>query len=263
VKALRAAWLLALCFGARAALAQGVSEREHVPPDPPQTRMHPMTYREMTGMMGMDDRARQRKVMLDRVEWIDAAAATFAWDAAAWYGGDYHKLWLEAEGERASGATQDSRVELAWDRIITPWWSTRVGIRQDGGAGPARSWATFGVAGLAPGFVEVEVSAYVGEDGRTALRIASDYDLLFTQRLVLQPRIELNAYGKDDAQRLIGAGLADLALDLRLRYEFRREFAPYVGVRWEKRFGESADFARAAGDDPDEISLVAGLRLWF
>lgn len=256
-------WLLGLVLGAPAAFAQSQSEREHVPPDPPQTRMHSMSYHEMTEMMGMDDRAPQRKVMLDRLEWIDADEATFAWDAAAWFGGDYNKVWLETEGERASGSTHDSRIELAWDRIVTPWWSTRLGVRQDGGAGPSRTWAAFGVAGLAPGLIEVEASAYVGEDGRTALRVTSMYDLLFTQRLVLEPRLELNAYGKDDAQRLIGSGLSDLTVDLRLRYEIRRELAPYVGLRWDKRFGESADLARAAGADPDEISFLAGLRLWF
>ena len=154
-------------------------------------------------------------------------------------------------------------MEALWDRIATAWWSTRLGLRQDLGEGSSRSWLAFGVAGLAPGFVELEAMAYVSDGGDTALRLSTEYDLLLTQRLVLQPQLELNAYGHDDPERLIGAGLSDLELGLRLRYEIRREFAPYVGVSWAKKFGETADMVRAAGEEVDEVSLVAGVRLWF
>jgi copper resistance protein B len=156
-----------------------------------------MPYREMAEMMGMDDRSRFAKVMLDRLEWQDAdVGSTFEWDAAAWYGGDYNKVWLQTEGTRTSDTTDEARIELAWDRIISPWWSLRAGGRHDAGTGPARDWVAFGVAGLAPGLFEVETSVYLGEDGRTALRLTTERDFLLTQRLVLQPEAELNV-GKD------------------------------------------------------------------
>jgi copper resistance protein B len=256
---------LLLSLGARAIAQEqvgGESEREHVPPDPPQSRVHPMPYREMTEMMGMDDRRPFGKVMFDRLEWRDADTSIYEWDAAAWYGGDFNKLWVETEGERVADDT-DARVELLWDRIATAWWSTRLGIREDLGTAPSRSWVAFGVAGLAPGFVELEATAYVGEGGRTSLRLSTSCDLLLTQRLVLQPQAELDLYGRDDAERLIGAGLSDLEIGLRLRYELRREIAPYLGVSWSRRFGDSADLARSAGVDPDEFAWVAGIRLWF
>lgn len=239
------------------------SQSEHVPPDPPQSRVHAMPYREMAEMMGMDDRKRFGKVMFDRLEWRDADKSVYEWDAVAWYGGDFNKVWIETEGEHAAGSTLDARVEVLWDRIATAWWSTRLGLRQDLGEGPERSWIAFGIAGLAPGFIEVEATAYWGGGSRTALRFSADYDLMITQRLVLQPEVELNLYGDDEPERLIGAGLSDLEVGLRLRYEFRREVAPYLGVSWERRFGDSADVAEAAGKDISEISLVAGLRLWF
>ena len=248
---------------ASAALAQGQSEREHVPPDPPRTTVHSMPYREMTDMMGMDDRRRFGKAMLDRLEWQEGDDSSFAWDAAAWYGGDYHKLWAEAEGESAGGETRESRIELDWDRIVSRWWSFRAGVRHDGGIGPARDWLALGVAGLAPGFFEIEAAAYYGEGGRSAFRLTTQRDWLLTQRLVLQPELELAAYGRDDPEKLIGAGLSDLKLGLRLRYEWRREFAPYVGVRWVSHYGDSADFRRAAGQDPDELLWLAGIRAWF
>jgi len=243
-----------------AAQEPGQSEREHVPPDPPQTRVHAMPYHEMADMMGMDDRKRFGKVMIDRLEWRDGD--TYEWEAAAWYGGDFNKLWIETEGEHHDSAT-DARVEVLWDRIATAWWSTRLGLRSDVGDAPSRTWAAFGVAGLAPGFVELEAMAYVGDGGRTALRLSTEYDLLLTQRLVLQPQLELNAYGEDDPERLIGAGVSDLEIGLRLRYEIRREIAPYIGASWSKQFGETADMARAAGEETDEIAYVAGIRLWF
>ena len=247
-----------------AAGAQGQSELEHVPPDPPQNHVHDMSYADMVEMMGMDDRKKFAKVMLDRLEWRDADhGSQFAWDASAWYGGDFHKLWLQAEGERGDGITGHSRLEGGWERIVSPWWSVRAGLRRDAGIGPARDWIGAGVAGLAPGFVETEASVYLGEDGRSALRLKVERDFLFTQRLVLQPELELDAYGKDDPQKLIGAGLSDIALGLRLRYELRREIAPYVGIYWNWRFGESADLARAVGEDDSEFTALAGLRVWF
>jgi copper resistance protein B len=244
--------------------AQGQSEVEHVPPDPPATHVHDMTYAEMVEMMGMDDRKKFGKVMLDRIEWRDTdAGAEYAWDADAWYGGDFHKLWLQAEGERSAGDTHHSRVEAGWERIVSAWWSVRAGLRHDGGAGPSREWLGAGIVGLAPGFIETEAGLYVGEDGRSALRLKLERDFLFTQRLVLQPELELDAYGKDDPGKLIGAGVSEVSFGLRLRYELRREFAPYLGFAWSWRVGDSADFAEAAGEEPSEFSVLAGIRAWF
>lgn len=245
----------------------GQSEREHVPPDAPQSRVHAMPYHEMADMMGMDDRKRFGKVMIERLEWRDADPSTYEWDATAWYGGDFNKLWIETEGEH-SGDSDEARVEALWDRIATAWWSTRLGLRADVDRSDvddshSRTWIAFGIAGLAPGFVELEAMAYVSDGGHTALRLSTEYDLLLTQRLVLQPALELNAYGHDDPGRMIGAGLSDLELGLRLRYEFRREVAPYVGVNWLQRFGDTADLADAAGEESGEFTFVAGFRLWF
>ncbi|HEX6397372.1 MAG TPA: copper resistance protein B [Steroidobacteraceae bacterium] len=242
--------------------AQGQSQLEHVPPDPPRSHLHDMSYRDMTAMMGMDDRKRFGKVTLERLEW-QPGEDSFGWDTAAWYGGDFDKLRFEAEGEREDGDTRESRLELSWDRIVSRWWNLRTGVRHDGGPGPSRDWLAVGAAGLAPGFIEVEASLYYGEQGRSALRLATQRDLLLTQRLVLQPELELAAYGRDDAQKQLGAGLSDLKAGLRLRYEWRREFAPYLGARWVSHFGDTADFRRAAGEKIDEWQWLAGIRAWF
>jgi copper resistance protein B len=136
-------------------------------------------------------------------------------------------------------------------------------VRYDSGEGPNRGWLAFGVQGLAPYWFETDISAYLGEGGRTALRIETDYELLLTQRLILQPRVEVNAYGRDDTRRGLGSGLSDMTAGLRLRYEIRREFAPYVGVEWAGTFGDSRDLARANGEEAYATRLVAGLRFWF
>ncbi|HET7809971.1 MAG TPA: copper resistance protein B [Steroidobacteraceae bacterium] len=262
--AARAALIVLVLAAARDVRAQGQSALEHVPPDPPQTHVHDMSYAQMVEMMGMDDRKTFGKIMLDRLEWRDASDGPgFAWDANAWYGGDYHKAWLQAEGARDGDTTHESRIELGWERIVSAWWSVRAGLRHDAGVGPSREWLGAGVAGLAPGFVETEAAVYLGEDGRSALRLKLERDCLFTQRLVLQPQLELDVYGKDDAEKLIGAGLSELSFGLRLRYEIRREIAPYVGLDWTWRFGETADLAEAAGEEESGFTAVAGLRLWF
>jgi len=257
-------WLPMLLFACGSnAFAQSQSQLEHVAPDPPKTQVHPMSYGEMTQMMGMDDRRRFGKVMVDRLEWQEGEDSALAWDAAAWYGGDFDKAWLEAEGESVDGRTHESRVELAWDRIVSPWWSLRAGVRHDGGIGPSRVWLGVGVAGLAPGFLEVEAALYHGEEGRSALRLTTERDFRLTQRLVLQPEIELSAYGRDDPEKLVGAGLSDLKLGLRLRYELRREIAPYVGLRWVDHFGHTADFRRAVGEESEQLLWIAGIHAWF
>lgn len=259
----RAAWSIALVAMAGVAPAQDAYPTEHVPPDPPQTRVHEMSYRDMAAMMGMDDRRRFSQVMFDRLEWQDGDESAFAWNASAWYGGDVDKVRLAAEGERSAERTEESRTELAWDRIVTPWWSTRLGLRHDAGIGPSRDWAAFGVAGRAPGLFEVEASLYLGEGGRSALRLTTERDFLLTQRLVLQPELELEAFGEPDPEKLVGSGLSNLKLGLRIRYEFRREFAPFVGIRWVGRFGGTDQLRRNAGLSGDEFLALAGIRAWF
>lgn len=259
---MRWAFVAALLLPALA-LAQGQSQTEHVPPDPPQTQVHDMSYAEMVDMMGMDDRKLFGKVMIDKLEWRAGDESQYAWDLRGWYGGDIHKAWFEAEGARADGVTHEARLEAGWERIVSAWWSVRAGLRHDAGVGPSRDWLAAGFAGLAPGFIETEASLYLGEDSRSALRLKLERDFLFTQKLVLQPELELDAYGKDDPEKLIGAGLSGLGLGLRLRYEIRREFAPYLGVSWTGHFGDTADLRRAAGEGADEFSWLAGIRAWF
>ncbi|HKU16018.1 MAG TPA: copper resistance protein B [Steroidobacteraceae bacterium] len=222
-----------------------------------------MSKEHMIELMGMDDAAAYGKVLLDQLEWreIDGADAQ-VWELDAWYGDDYDKVWFETEGERVDGEAQ-GRVELMWDRIFSRWWSVQTGVRQDFGPGPSRTWLDFGIQGLAPYFFEVDAAVYVGEQGRTAARFSGEYDLLITQRLILQPEIEVRAFGKDDPENGIGSGLSNVEVGLRLRYEIRRELAPYVGLHWERKFGRTADLHRAEGEDADELALVVGLHAWF
>lgn len=147
--------------------------------------------------------------------------------------------------------------------MISDWWNLQVGGRQDFGPGQSRSWAVIGIEGLAPQWFETEVALYASDQGRTAARLKAQYDLLLTQRLVLQPFAEANLYGHSDRQRQIGSGLSDLEVSVRLRYEVRREFAPYIGLVWLRRFGSTADLVRAAGGEASDLELTAGVRVWF
>lgn len=237
---------------------------DHIAPPAPTHEMGAMSQAQMVAVMGMDDRATFGRFAFDRLERLagDGSSAA-AWSAQGWLGSDLDKLWFRSEGEHRDGAFEHADAELSWSRAIAPFWDGQIGVRHDFGRGPDRTWAAFGVQGLAPYWFELAATAYVGERGRTALRVEAEYEALLTQRWVLQPRLELNAYGKDDPALRIGSGLSDAALGLRLRYEIRREFAPYVGVEWSRRFGRSAEFARANGGSAGEVQWVAGVRLWF
>lgn len=216
------------------------------------------------GPLQLGDEHRYGALLVDRLEGANGRDnSSTAYDLLAWYGTTYDRVVLKAEGDIDAGELQDARTELLWGHAVATFWDTQLGVRYDSGTGPDRGWLAFGVQGLAPYWFEVDATAYVGEQGRTALRLAGEYELLLTQKLILQPRLEANVYGKRDAGREIGSGLSDLALGLRLRYEIRREFAPYIGIERVAMFGETADFARAAGVDTRETRWVAGLRFWF
>lgn len=239
------------------------SASQHVPPDPPRHVMAELPHARMVELMGMNDAAPYWLVTIERLEWQGARAHdALAWDVDAYYGNDYHKAWLKYAGARVVGK-HEVRGELLWDRIFARWWSTQFGVRHDTGEGASRTWLAAGVQGLAPYWFEVAATAYLGEQGRTALSVEVERDLLLTQRLILQPAIEAHIYGKNDPANAIGAGIATLEASLRLRYEIRREFAPYVGVEWTRLYGKTAAWARAAGEDASEVRAVAGLRAWF
>ena len=203
-------------------------------------------------------------LLVDRLERVDTRDATFTtYDAQAWFGRDYNRFIIKAEGDYADGDIEESSTELLYGHAIASYWDAQVGVRHDTGEGPDRNWLAFGVQGLAPYWFELEATAYIGENGRTALSLEAEYELLITQRLVLQPRAELAFFGKSDRANGVGSGVADASFGLRLRYEFSRQFAPYVGIEWANKFGQTADFARDEGAPTRETRYVLGVRFWF
>ncbi|MEO8465916.1 MAG: copper resistance protein B [Gammaproteobacteria bacterium] len=203
-------------------------------------------------------------VLLDRFETQRTNGGSLQrWDLETWVGKSLTKFWIRTEGERLSGDTQRAELELLWGKSFARWWELLAGVRGDFEPGPTQGWAAVGVHGTTPYRVDLEATAYVGEGGRAALRVKSHYELLVTNRLILTPLAELNWYAERDAAHGIGAGLADAEIGLRLRYELKREVAPYVGLVAQRKLGGTAEFARAAGHDPNDTRLVAGIRLRF
>ncbi len=200
-------------------------------------------------------------VQADRFEYTQSDA--LAWSGKAWIGRDRGRLWLRSEGERSHGHV-DASLEALWGRPLDAWWDVLAGLRHDtAGPGPARDWLALGVQGLAPYKFEVQATAYLGSSGRSMLRAEAEYELLLTNRLILQPRLEAVLNGRADPARGTGAGLAQTSQGLRLRYELRREFAPYLGYAWTQRHGGSADRARLRGEPVRDHGWVAGVRFWF
>jgi len=186
-----------------------------------------------------------------------------SYDLQAWYGRDYDRLVLKAEGDVDSGTLEEASTELLWSHAVATFWNSQIGLRYDSGKDPNRVWLAFGIQGLAPYWFELDATAYLGENGRSALAFEAEYELLLTQRIVLQPRLEATLYGKDDPERALASGLSGMTAGIRLRYEIRREFAPYLGIEWAGMFGDTADYARSAGQATDDTRLVAGVRFWF
>lgn len=194
---------------------------------------------------------------------LEAGEGTQSWNLQGWLGTDLHRVWLRSEGERHDGGLDHADVELLYGRPVSPWWDLLAGVRHDTGAGGTRDFLAVGVQGLAPYKIEVAATAYLGGSGRTAARVELEYETRLTGRLALQPSIEANLYGRSDPSRGLGSGLATLESGLRLRYEFNRRFAPYVGIVREHAFGGTADLRRIDGRPAADTRFVAGLRTWF
>jgi copper resistance protein B len=204
------------------------------------------------------------KVMANLLEYqIGDDAGGYRWDAEAWIGGDIHRLVVKSEGEGEESGLESGEVQVLYSRAIGPYFDAQAGVRYDFEPSPNRTYATLGVEGVAPYWFEVDGALFLSDRGELLGRVEGSYDLRLTQRLILEPRAELNLSAEDIPELGVGSGLSDAELGLRLRYEIRREFAPYVGVSFDQKYGDSAAFARAAGEDASESRFVVGLRAWF
>lgn len=209
-------------------------------------------------------------LLVDQLEYRNNEGQdTLNWDAQGWVGTDYNKLWLRTEGEdgRSGGGGGEWEVQALYSRMVAPFWDFQTGLRYDrlygGGQDRDRGFAVIGFEGLAPYWFEVTPALFVSQDGDVSARVSASYDLLFTQRLILQPRFEINAAAQRVEEFEAGRGINDVELGLRLRYEIKREFAPYVGVSWTRKLGDTADMARSEGGETSDFAVVAGLRFWF
>lgn len=204
-------------------------------------------------------------VRLNRLEgWDTDDGSGQAWEADAWIGGDVQRVWLRSGGEREGGRTASADLEVLYGRGISPWWDVVAGARHDFAlGGESRTWAAIGVIGMAPYRFEVSATAYIGQSGQSAANLEIEYEMLLTNRLILQPVVELDFNGKDDPQRHVGSGLSSAEAGVRLRYEIKRRLAPYIGVVHERSFGGTADYRRDKGEAARDTRFVAGVRIWF
>ena len=208
-------------------------------------------------------------VLFDLLEYQQTGAENpVTWDMLWWIGGDFTRLWIKSEGAHSTTVgSGDVEVQALFSRLFAPFWEWQVGLRLDiqYGAGTARTrvLAVVGLEGLAPYWFEMEPAVFVSQDGDISARVTTTYDMFVTQRLIAQPRIEVNAAVQEVPEFGVGSGINDLELGFRLRYEIRREYAPYVGISWLRRFAGTADLARLSGEAVSDLAAVGGLRVWF
>ena len=203
-------------------------------------------------------------VQVDRLETqLRQGGDGYLWDVQGYYGSPTSRLWIKSEGEGSFGEKMDdAEVQALWSKAVAPYWDVQLGARQDV-AGHGGTHAVLGVQGLAPYFFEVDAAAFLSHRGDLTARVEAELDQRITQQLILQPRAEVNLAAQNNRQLGIGAGINKVELGVRLRYEFKREFAPYIGVEQSWHLGNSATFARAKGEDPHQTALVVGIRFWF
>jgi len=206
---------------------------------------------------GADDPLRTM-LLVDQLELRDNNENTRAWEASFFIGYDIDKLYLYSEGEATADGLERSQNDLVYSRAIAPFWDLQTGISYDKNADASKAWGEIAIAGLAPYWFETRAALLVNGDGNVGLRLDAEYEMLLTQQLILTPSLEADFYTDDDPKLQIGSGLSSVEAGLRLRYEFVREFAPYIGVNWEKTFGNTREYRPV-----DETSFLVGVRFWF
>jgi copper resistance protein B len=186
------------------------------------------------------------------------------WDGEGWAGTDFNRLWIKSEGfYNERGKVEDGDHELLYDRPITSYFDAQGGLRYDLDSAPQRFWGAFGIEGLAPELFNFQATGYARDAGHFAARIEGSYDFRLMQLIVAQPECELNFYSKKDPSRAIGAGLSEIDTGLRIRYELSRKFAPYIGIAYNQKFGETADFTQEEGEIVRDLRFVFGIRVWY
>ncbi len=209
---------------------------------------------------------RTTAVVIDRLEaGLGDDEESWLWDVQGWSGGDINRFWWKSEGEGVFGGDlEEAEVQALYSRAVTPFWDVQAGVRQDFRPdGEDTTHLVLGLQGLAPYWWEVDAAAFLSTEGDLTARVEAEYDQRITQRLILQPRLEIDASASDIPELEIGSGLSSVEAGLRLRYEFRKEFAPYVGVEWSRALGAAADYIKARGGEAEDTRFVVGLKAWF
>ena len=257
---------------------KGMGDMKAMPPalggDAPKNARDPFANSggyEYRGMSGWEDTDEWKvgKFIADQFEYRKGDATNFyRWDTQSWYGTDYDKFWAKFEGnENSSKDEGELELQMLYSHSVAAFWDAQIGLRYDRAHNPngteSRYFGVLGFQGLAPYWFEVEPALFISNKGDISGRLVATYDLLITQKLIFQPRLEVNISANDLPQFNIGKGINDLQLDLRLRYEINREFAPYIGLAWFSKYGKTADYFRTAGEATVDTQLVAGVRFWF
>ena len=211
-----------------------------------------------TAYADMEDDPLVTMFLMDRFEVLDNDENTRVWEGSFRIGYDINKLYIYSEGEATSDGLETSQNELVYSRAIAPFWDAQIGLAYDKNEDASKTWGEIAISGLAPYYFETRAALLVNGDGNIGLRLDAEYEALLTQKLVLTPSLEADFYTKNDPEMNLGSGLSSVEAGLRLRYEFVREFAPYIGVTWEKTFGNTRDY-----NPVNETNLMVGVRFWF
>jgi len=211
-----------------------------------------------TAHADMEDDPLVTMFLMDKFEVLDNDENTRVWEGSFWIGHDINKLYVYSEGEATSDGLESSQNELVYSRAVAPFWDAQIGLAYDKNDDASKTWGEIAISGLAPYYFETRAALLVNGDGNVGLRLDAEYEALLTQKLILTPSLEADFYTKDDQDMHTGSGLSSIEAGLRLRYEFIREFAPYIGVTWEKTFGNTSDY-----NPIDETNLMVGVRFWF
>lgn len=260
-------WISRFGTIALAALAcAGLGETAHAQTAAPYVEETQWWSLRRPGAVNFPDQQIFSSLRFDKLEWGGPdMSRSVRWDMEAFVGTDYDKIFFKSEGfyDGKTRTTEEGQVQLLYSRLISYYFDAQFGVRQDFSKKSNRTYAVIGIEGLAPGFIEIDADAYISQRGEVSAQVTAFHDLLITNRLILQPRIDVKLQMQSVPDLNLAAGLTDFELGARVRYEFTRNFAPYIGVNWDRKVGQTASIARSNGEPTSSVSFVAGARLFW
>ncbi|ENX34380.1 hypothetical protein F889_01658 [Acinetobacter colistiniresistens] len=185
-----------------------------------------------------------------------------------WVGTDENKLFILADYAKAESEKSEQSLAALYSRNIADFWDVQAGVNYrynpDREVDKEQFEGVVGLHGMAQYFFETDAHLYVGQDQQWRFVLETERDLLLTQKLILQPYLEMEWVLRDESKYAAKTGLADAEVGIKTRYEtVKNRVMPFIDVGYAYSNGRKQTNWQTASDSKNGWVYGAGLSLKF